>query len=43
MTILAPQQKDQIDMAASMIANVNVELVCSFIQKWAIEKALTKL
>jgi Domain of unknown function (DUF3819) len=40
MTILAPQQKDQIDMAASMIANVNVELVCSFIQKWAIEKAI---
>jgi CCR4-NOT transcription complex subunit 1 len=40
MTILAPQQKDQIDMAASMIANDNVELVCSFIQKWAIEKAI---
>lgn len=43
MTILAPQQKDQIDMAASMIANDNVELVCAFIQKWAIEKAIPEI
>lgn len=31
--VLAPQQKDQIEMAANMIANDNVELVCCFIQK----------
>lgn len=43
MTILAPQQKDQIDMAASMIANDNVEVVCAFIQKWAIEKAIPEI
>lgn len=43
MTILAPQQKDQIDMAANMIAQDNVELVCSFIQKWAIEKAIPEI
>ena len=43
MTILAPQQKDQIDMAASMIANDNFELVCAFIQKWAIEKAIPEI
>lgn len=43
MTILAPQQKDQIDMAASMIANDNVELVCAYIQKWAIEKAIPEI
>lgn len=43
LSILAPQQKDQIDMAANMIANDNVELVCSFIQKWAMEKAVSEI
>lgn len=43
MTILAPQQKDQIDMAANMIATDNVELVCAYIQKWAIEKAIPEI
>lgn len=43
MSILAPQQKDQIDMAATMCANDNVELVCAFIQKWAIEKSIPEI
>ena len=43
MTIMAPQQKDQVDMAANMIAQDNVELVCAFIQKWAIEKAIPEV
>ncbi|CAO1323562.1 unnamed protein product [Diamesa serratosioi] len=42
-TILAPQQKDQIDMAAATIATDNVELVCAFIQKSAIEKCMPDL
>lgn len=41
--VMAPQQKDQMEMAANMIANDNVELVCSFIQKWAIEKAIPEI
>lgn len=41
--VLAPQQKDQIEMAANMIANDNVELVCCFIQKWSIEKAIPEI
>lgn len=43
MDIMPPQQKDQIEMAANMIANDNVELVCAFIQKWAIEKAIPEI
>lgn len=41
--VMPPQQKDQIEMAANMIANDNVELVCAFIQKWAIEKAIPEV
>lgn len=43
MAIMTPAQKDQIEMAANMIANDNVELVCAFIQKWAIEKAIPEI
>lgn len=42
-TVLAQQQKDQIDMAASMIANDNAELVCAIIQKVAIERAIPEI
>ncbi len=35
---LPQQQKEQIEVAATQIANDNVELVCAFIQKSAIEK-----
>lgn len=41
--VLAPQQKDQIDMASNMIANDNAELVCAFIQKFAIERAIPEI
>jgi len=40
---LTQQQTDEIEMTVAVIANDNVELACSFIQKKAIEKAIQEI
>lgn len=37
------QQKDMIEQASNMIANDNMELACTFVQKTAVEKAIPEI
>lgn len=37
------QQKDMIDQAASIVANDNMELACTIVQKTAVEKAIPEI
>ena len=38
-----PPQKEMIEQAAQILAQVNVELCCAFIQKNAVEKAIPEM